>query len=262
MARNLLKVSDFSKEEIQKIIDTAIDIKKNPENYNTKLKDKTLLMLFEKPSLRTRVSFETGMTRLGGHAIFYSIKDSPLGKKENIQDTAKCASRYVDIIMARVNKREDLQEFAKYADIPVINALDDFAHPCQILGDLQAIIEKKGSLDGLRVAYFGDCHNNVTYDLMRAAAIMGFEIRVACPEGAEYSPEQEVVDECNQFSAGKVIVTHDAAEAAADADVLYTDSWMSYHIPEEPEGSPPKNLPALPGQLRANGQRQSQMQSS
>ncbi|MFH1425005.1 MAG: ornithine carbamoyltransferase [archaeon] len=236
MTRHLLKVSDFTKDEIATIIEKAIDIKKNPENYNTTMKSKTLLMLFEKPSLRTRVSFETGMTRLGGHAIFYSIKDSPLGKKENIKDTAKCASRYVDIIMARVNKKEDLKEFSEESNVPVINALDDFAHPCQIICDLQAIVEKKGSLEGIKMAYSGDCHNNVTYDLMRAAAVMGFEIAVACPEGAEYSPEQEVLDECKELcktSGGKVIVTHDAAEAAKDADVVYTDSWMSYHIPED-----------------------------
>jgi ornithine carbamoyltransferase len=238
MVRHLLTVQDVTPGEARKIIDTAIDMKKNPSNYSTTLKGKTLLMLFEKPSLRTRVSFETGMTQLGGHGIFYSIADSPLGKKENISDTAKCAARYVDIIMARVKKREDLKGLAENSDVPVINALDDYAHPCQILGDMQAIIEKKGSLDGIKLAYFGDCHNNVTYDLMRAAAMLGFEIMVACPEGAEYSPEQSVLDECAELSqkyGGKVTVTHDATEAAADADVIYTDSWMSYHIPKEEE---------------------------
>jgi len=238
MVRHLLKVSDFTKEECLKIIDKSIEIKGNIEAHTSDLKDKTLLMLFEKPSLRTRISFEVGMTQLGGHAIFYSIKDSPLGKKENISDTAQCISRYCDIIMARVFKREDLQGLSKNSSIPVINALDDFAHPCQILGDFQTIKEKKGDLSPRKMAYFGDCHNNVTYDLMRMCAMLGWEMAVACPEGKEYEPEQAVLDEVAEFSkesGAKVYVTHDAHEAAKDSDVIYTDSWMSYGIPAKEE---------------------------
>lgn len=236
--RHLLKVSDFSKAEAEKIIHNAIKIKKSPKKYSTKLKFKTLLMLFEKPSLRTRVSFEVGMTQLGGHAIYYNIVDSPLGKKETIPDFARTSSRYVDIIMARLIKREDMRELAKYAKVPVINALDDFAHPCQILGDMQTIIEKKKTLKGIKLSYFGDAHNNVTYDLMRAAALFSFDMDVACPEGSEYTPEDEVVYEVKtlmQNSNAKVRILHDAKEAAENSDVLYTDSWMSYHIPKEQE---------------------------
>ena len=238
MVRHLLKVSDFSKEECEKVINKAIEVKKNPKNFNSALDGETLLMLFEKPSLRTRISFETGMQQLGGHAIFYSIKDSPLGKKENISDTAKVASRFVNIIAARVFKRQDLWDLAKYADVPVINMLDDFAHPCQILGDFQTIKEKKNSLKNMKLSYFGDAYNNVTYDLMRMCAIFGWRMDVACPNAPEYSPEQIVLDEVSDLSkdtGAEVKVIHDAIEAAQNADVVYTDSWMSYGIPQEQE---------------------------
>jgi len=238
MVRHLLKISDFSKEECEKVINKAIEIKKNPEIFNTSLKDETLLMLFEKPSLRTRISFETGMQQLGGHAIFYSIKDSPLGKKENIHDTAKVASRYVNLIAARVYKREDIWDLAKHSDVPVINMLDDFAHPCQILADFMSIKEKKGQLSNLKMSYFGDAYNNVTYDLMRMCALFGFKMDVACPKGAEYTPEQVVLDEVEELSkatGAEINVLHNAFEAALDSDIIYTDSWMSYGIPIEKE---------------------------
>ena len=238
MIRNLLKVSDFSKEECERVINKSIEVKKNPKKFRSSLEGETLLMLFEKPSLRTRISFETGMQQLGGHAIFYSIKDSPLGKKENISDTAKVASRFVNIIAARVYKRQDVWDLAKYADVPVINMLDDYAHPCQILGDFQTIKEKRGSLENFKLAYFGDGFNNVTYELMRMCAIYGLRMDVACPNNPEYSPEQSVIDEVLELSknnGAKVKVVNNALEAAKDADAIYTDSWMSYGIPKEQE---------------------------
>jgi len=238
MVRHLLKITDFSREECEKIINKAIDLKSAPMIYRDSLKGQTMLMIFEKPSLRTRVSFETGMFQMGGQAIFYSIKDSPLGKKETISDTAKVASRYVDIIGARVFKREDLWELAKHATVPVINLLDDFAHPCQILSDFMTIKEKLGKLNEFKMAYFGDAHNNVTYDLMRMCAMFGIEMDVACPEGKEYSPEEIVINEVNKISektGARVRVIHDAIEAADGSDVIYTDSWMSYGIPFEKE---------------------------
>ena len=195
-------------------------------------------MIFAKPSLRTRISFEVGMQQLGGHAIFYSIKDSPLGKKENIHDTAKTASRFVNLIAARVFKRQDVRDLAQHAEVPVINMLDDFAHPCQMMGDFLTIKEKKGRLDNLKISYFGDAYNNVTYDLMRIAAIFGLTLDVACPVGSECTPEQEVLDEVSQISketGAHINVIHDAFKAAKDSDVLYTDSWMSYGIPVEKE---------------------------
>ncbi len=238
MVRHLLKVSDFSKEECKKVINKSIEIKKNPRKYSSTLEGETLLMLFEKPSLRTRISFETGMQQLGGHAIFYSIKDSPLGKKENISDTAKVASRFVNVIAARVFKRQDIWDLAKYADVPVINMLDDFGHPCQILGDFQTIKEKKGKLENMKFSYYGDAYNNVTYDLMRMCAIFGWRMDVACPNVPEYSPEQEVLNEVSELSkntGADVRVVHDAIEAAEGSDVIYTDSWMSYGIPQDLE---------------------------
>ncbi|MFX0143788.1 MAG: ornithine carbamoyltransferase [Candidatus Hodarchaeota archaeon] len=238
MIRHLLKVSDFSKEECEEVINKAIDLKKNPKKYNSTLEGETLLMLFEKPSLRTRISFETGMQQLGGHAIFYSIKDSPLGKKENISDTAKVASRFVNIIAARVFKRQDIWDLAKYSDVPVINMLDDFAHPCQILGDFQTIKETKNSLKNMKLSYFGDAHNNVTYDLMRMCAIFGWRMDVACPKAPEYSPEQIVLDEVSNLSketGAEVNILHNALDVARDSNVVYTDSWMSYGIPQDQE---------------------------
>jgi ornithine carbamoyltransferase len=238
MVRHLTKISDLTKAECELIINNSIKIKANPEKYSDYLKGETLLMLFEKPSLRTRISFETGMHQLGGHAIFYSIKDSPLGKKENISDTAKVASRFVNIIAARVFKRQDIWDLAKYADVPVINMLDDFAHPCQILGDFQTIKEKRGNLNDFKLSYFGDAYNNVTYDLMRMCAMFGLNMDVVCPPNAEYSPEKNVLDEVAEISKeskANIRVTHNASEAAINADVIYTDSWMSYGIPIEKE---------------------------
>jgi ornithine carbamoyltransferase len=236
--RHLLKVSDFTKEECERIIGKAIELKKDRFSQATALKNKTLLMLFEKPSLRTRLSFETGMTQLGGHAIFYSIKDSPLGKKESVTDTAKTASRFVDLIAARVFSRNDVRALAENSDVPVINMLDDFGHPCQILCDFQTIREKKGGFKNLKLSYFGDAHNNVTYDLMRMSALFGIRMDVGCPAGSDYSPEKEVVEEIEKLSAksgAKIRILHDAAEAVRDSDVVYTDSWMSYGIPAEKE---------------------------
>ena len=238
MVRHLLKISDFTKAEIEKIINKAIELKENPQNFTSELKGETLLMIFEKPSLRTRISFEVGMQQLGGHAIFYSIKDSPLGRKENIHDTAKAASRYVDLISARLFKRHDMWDLAQYADVPIINMLDDFAHPCQMMGDFLTIKEKKGRLENFKISYFGDAYNNVTYDLMRICAIFGLELDVACPKGDAYTPEKVVLEEVAEIAeetGAHINVLHDAYNAARDSDIVYTDSWMSYGIPFEKE---------------------------
>ncbi|MFX0024083.1 MAG: ornithine carbamoyltransferase, partial [Candidatus Hermodarchaeota archaeon] len=161
-----------------------------------------------------------------------------LGKKENISDTAKVASRFVNIIAARVYKRQDIWDLAKYADVPVINMLDDYAHPCQILGDFQTIKEKKNSLENMKLSYYGDAFNNVTYDLMRICAIFGWKMDVACPDTPAYSPEQAVLDEVAELSrntGAEIRVVHNALEAARDSDIVYTDSWMSYGIPQDQE---------------------------
>jgi len=222
---------------VQAVLDMAQDMKANPQSYMSALKQKTLLMLFEKPSLRTRVSLETGMAQLGGHAIHYSLADSPLGKKETIQDTGKVVSRYADAVTMRVNSRQAVDEMVDSSTVPVINALDDFAHPCQMLADLLTIIEHKGSLNGIKMCFVGDCQNNMTYDLMRTAVLMGFHINCAGPKNRDFEVEWGVVKECEELAklpgAGSFSITNSRDEAMTDVDIVYCDSWMSYHIPND-----------------------------
>src|SRR3989344_8280134 len=158
-----------------------------------------------------------------------------MGKKESIADTAKTASRYADIIMARLFKHSDIKELAENSSIPVINALTDSHHPCQILADLLTIKEKKGSLNGLKIAYFGDGNNNVTHSLLLGCAICGINVSIACPESDNFKPDTEILEiskKISEKSGAKIILTHEIKQAAESADVIYTDSWMSYHIPE------------------------------
>ena len=237
--KHLISLKEWSATEIRETLDLAKDLKAHPEKYADAMARKTLLMIFEKPSLRTRLSFEAGMTQMGGHAIYYNTATSPMGSgKETISDSIKTASRFVDVIMARLYKHEDLLEMARYATVPVINALTDDSHPCQILADLQAMEEKKGRIAGLKLAYLGDGFNNVTHSLMYGGTKMGMHVAVGSPAGADYSPKSEVVADCTRFaeeSGGSLLVTDDPIEAIRDADVVYTDSWMSYHIPKEQE---------------------------
>ncbi|MBD3204018.1 ornithine carbamoyltransferase [Candidatus Woesearchaeota archaeon] len=235
MKRNLLRLTDLTSEELTRIIDISIDIKKNKEKYSEKLKGKTLLMIFAKPSLRTRVSFETGMTKLGGHAIYYDTSNSPMGKGETIHDTAKCASRYVDIISARLFEHSDIEKLEEHSDVPVINMLTNLTHPCQIVADLMTIKEKKEKLNGLKLAFLGDGNNNVTHSLIYGCSLVGMDISVASPAGEKYSPKPEVINEARKIAknTGSVIkITTDPEEAAKKADIIATDTWMSYHIPE------------------------------
>ncbi len=235
MPQHLLTLRDWPAARIEEVLALAREIKAHPEKFENVLRRKTLCMIFEKPSLRTRVSFETGMIQMGGHAIFYDTSTSPIGAgKESVGDTIKTLSRYVDIIMARLFEHSRLEEMAQLSSIPVINGLTNFSHPCQILADLMTIQEHKGAFKGLKLAYLGDSNNNVTHSLLYACPKVGMSIRVGCPEGKEYSPNPEVLKE--SMKAGKktgaeVLITHDPAEAVRDADVVYTDSWMSYHIP-------------------------------
>ena len=233
---NLLTLKDFGPKILKEVIDKTLEIKKNPEKYSQALKQKTLLMLFQKPSLRTRVSFEVAMEQMGGHAIYYAADTGPLGKKESLADTARVVERYCDIVMARVFEHKDLEEWATNSKIPVINALSNFEHPCQIIADLTTILEKKEKIKGLKLAYLGDSNNNVTHSLLYGCSMMGLDISVGCPKGKEYEPQEKVVKESKEFankSGSKVIITDKAEEAVKDADIIYTDSWMSYHIPEE-----------------------------
>ena len=232
---HLISLGDWSSALIEEVLGLADDVKKNPGNYLNAMRRKTLMMIFEKPSLRTRVSFETGMSQMGGHAIFYDTSTSPLGAgKESIEDTVRTVSRYVDLIMARLFEHSKIEEMAKYATVPVINALTNFSHPCQILADLMTIREKKGRLKGLTLAYLGDSNNNVTHSLMYGCAKLEMNIRIGCPPGDRFEPMKKVVNEATRLSkkAGvEMKVTNDPVEAVQGADVVYTDSWMSYHIP-------------------------------
>ncbi|MFH0876417.1 MAG: ornithine carbamoyltransferase [archaeon] len=232
MKRDFTDLTDITPEEMICIIDKSIELKNNPDEYRKALKRKTLLMIFQKPSLRTRISFETGMMKLGGHAIYYDTSTSPMGKGETIHDTAKCASRYVDIISARLFEHSDIIELAKNSRVPVINMLTNFSHPCQILADLMAIKEKKGELKGLKLAFLGDGNNNVTHSLIQGCAMAGINISVASPSGSEYEPKKEVIMDATQVAlnqSSKVIITNDPKDAAMHADIIVTDTWMSYH---------------------------------
>lgn len=235
--KHLLTLKDWSGEDILALLDLADRLKATPEKWFTAADHQTLIMIFEKPSLRTRVSFETGFTQLGGHAIHYDTSTSPFGAgKETIEDMIKVMSRYVDLVMARLFDHAHIVEMAAHADVPVINALTNFSHPCQILADLQTIREHKSALSGLTLAYLGDAHNNVTHSLMFGCARVGMHVRVACPDQPAYRPEPQAWRDAAALAAEsgvELVCTDNPSEAVSGADVVYTDSWMSYHIPKE-----------------------------
>ncbi|HMO51078.1 MAG TPA: ornithine carbamoyltransferase [Kiritimatiellia bacterium] len=233
--KHLISLQDWPATLISDVLALAAEVKHKPQNYAQAMHRKTLMMMFEKPSLRTRVSFEAGFCQMGGHAIYYDLATSPLSSgKENVADMVRVVSRYVDIIMGRLYEQKHIEEMAALSRVPVINGLTNYDHPCQILADLQTILEHKGQLKGLKLAYLGDGHNNVTHALMFGCTKMGLHISVGCPPGAEYMPLDNVIalSKANAAASGStLVVTHDAAEAARDADIVYTDTWMSYHIP-------------------------------
>lgn len=227
--KDFLTLADYSKEEIEYLLHLALELKEKQQNGEryTPLSGKTLAMIFEKPSTRTRVSFEVGMVQLGGHALHLSSRDLQIGRGETIADTARVLSEYVDAIMIRTFEHEKVEELAQYATIPVINGLTDDDHPCQALADLLTIYEVKGKLQGLKLAYIGD-GNNMAHALMLAAAKVGMDCAIASPKG--YEPKETIVKEAKHIaseSGATVVVTNDPYEAIADADVVYTDVWAS-----------------------------------
>ncbi|NCD34264.1 MAG: ornithine carbamoyltransferase [Spartobacteria bacterium] len=239
--KHLITLADWSPEEIAGVLELAADLKKDKSKYYDIMHRKVLIMIFEKPSLRTRVSFETGTCQMGGDAIYYDMSTSPLSAgKETIADTIKVLSRYCDIVMARLFEHSTIEEMVAHTTIPVINGLTNDSHPTQILADLQTMREHKGDLKGLTLTYMGDAFNNVTHSLMYGCTKMGMHVRIGCPAGKEYSPDAVVLKQAGKYAAafgGSVVVTHDPAEAVDGADVIYTDSWMSYHIPKEEEAA-------------------------
>ena len=224
--KDLLTLDELSPNELSKIIDLAIKLKKNLKTGSTKpiLKNKTLAMIFQKPSTRTRVSFETGMAQLGGNALNLSTNDLQLSRGESIEDTAKSLSGYVDIIMARVYDHKLLETLASNASVPVINGLSDSFHPCQILADLMTIKEKKKKLKGLKVAWIGD-GNNVCNSLIYGCAKSGINISIATPKGFE--PDPKVIKKCKKNI--KIEITRIPETAVKNADVIMTDTFTSIH---------------------------------
>lgn len=226
MQKDLLKMSDLTKEDIIQILNTADQLKYNQKHgiAHDHLKGKTMAMIFEKNSTRTRVSFETGMFQLGGHALFLSGKESQVGRGEPVQDTARVLSRYCDGIMIRTFGQEEVELLAKYATIPVINGLTDYCHPCQVLADLMTIREHKAVLEGLKMCYIGD-GNNMANSLIVGGLKVGMEVSVACPEG--YDPDPAVMEFTKSDPSFKFSLHRTPQEAAVNADVIFTDVWAS-----------------------------------
>ncbi|GGF87889.1 ornithine carbamoyltransferase [Paenibacillus albidus] len=233
--RDLLELNDYTPEEITYLIELAIELKKKQKSGEVfqPLKGKTIGLIFEKSSTRTRVSFEVGMYQLGGHALFLSKNDIQLGRGETVGDTAQVMSRYLDGIMIRTFGHDKVEELAKYASVPVINGLSDLAHPCQVLADYQTVYEHKGKLQGLKLAYIGD-GNNMAHSLLIGGAKLGVHVSIAGPEG--YEPDAVVVAEAREIAKGtgaNIVITRSPQEAVQDADVIYTDVWASMGFEEE-----------------------------
>ena len=232
MKKDLLKLLDLSGDEIIKILNTADQLKYNQKHgiAHDYLRGKTLAMIFEKNSTRTRVSFEAGMFQLGGHALFLSGKESQIGRGEPVEDTARVLGRYCDGIMIRTFAQAEVENLARYTTIPVINGLTDFCHPCQVLADLMTIREYKAVLEGLKLCYIGD-GNNMANSLIVGGLKCGMEVSVACPEG--YDPDPRILEFAKSDPAHRFTLVRTPQEAAVDADVVVTDVWASMGQEEE-----------------------------
>lgn len=225
--RHCIKVDDFSKDEIIELFELASELKKkfrNKENYKP-FKDHSMAMIFAKPSARTRVSFETGFTWMGGHAIYLAPQDIGLGTRETASDLAQLFSRYNDMIMARVYSHNDMIDFEKFSTVPVINGLTDYNHPCQILTDMFTIWEnKKNNFNNLKIVYVGD-GNNIVNSWIRLSSILSFDFTCVCPEG--YEPDNDTIQFAKSKNLSKINISNDAKESVKNADVIYTDVWAS-----------------------------------
>ncbi|GBD94761.1 ornithine carbamoyltransferase [bacterium BMS3Abin05] len=234
MKRDFLAITDFTKDEIYEIMEIARELKKvqkNGKSYKP-LKDKSMAMIFQKPSARTRVSFETGMYQLGGHAVYLSPTDIQIGKREAVSDIARVLSRYTDVIMARLFGHEDILELAEYATVPVINGLTDLLHPCQVMSDVFTILEKKGSLENLKIAYIGD-GNNVLNSWLNMASRLPMNLVLGTPE--EYEPDKEILSMAKKSGVSQIDLYHNPKMAVKNADVIYTDVWVSMGQEKEKE---------------------------
>ena len=226
MKRDLVSIFSLSRDEIDHLMERTATLKaKQKEGVPyTPLQGKTLGLIFEKASTRTRISFEVGMYQLGGYPLFLDFRDMQLSRGETVADTARVFSRYVDGIMARTFSHETIEEMAQYATVPVINGLSDLLHPCQTLSDVFTIVEKMGGYRGVKVAYIGD-GNNVANSWVNCAARLDFQLSLACPEG--YEPDSSILEGARRESRGEIQLIHDPGKAVSGADVIYTDVWAS-----------------------------------
>lgn len=226
MTRHFLALHDYTKDELDALLSLAAELKGKQKAGipHRLLEGKSVALIFEKASTRTRISFEVGVFQLGGHGLFMSSGTSQMGRGEPIKDSARVMSRYCDGVMIRTFGQEIVDEFAKYSAVPVINGLTDLFHPCQIMADLQTVIERKGSYQDLRFAWVGD-GNNMANTWIEAAAILGFDLALACPKG--YQPDATVMQWANSKAPGRITLTSDPREAVKDADVINTDVWAS-----------------------------------
>ncbi len=232
MKRDFLRLWDLSSQEIATLLDRAMKLKTGVDKNKCPLIGKSVGLLFEKSSTRTRVSFEVGIYHLGAQSIYMNPSDLQLGRGETIKDTALTLSRYLNAIIIRTFGHDRIEEFAKNASIPVINGLSDLHHPCQVLADLMTILEKKGRLKDIHIAYVGD-GNNVANSIIEAAARMEMNLTIACPEG--YEPDPDVLERARETTKTEILILRDPREAAGSADVIYTDVWTSMGREKEAE---------------------------
>ena len=226
MKRDFLHITDFTTEEIWETLELSKWIKaklKNGEDYKP-FAGKTMAMIFAKPSARTRVSFETGFFRLGGHALFLGPNDIGIGKRESVSDIANVLSRFNDMIMARLFDHNHILELAENASVPVVNGLTDFNHPCQIMADILTVYEHRGNLDDMKITYVGD-GNNIVHSWLALAMRIPFHLTIACPEG--YTPDEGILKAAKEDGLSTIEISHEPMEAVKDADVIYTDVWAS-----------------------------------
>jgi ornithine carbamoyltransferase len=226
MKKDILTLIDLTREDFEVLLERAAELKKRYKKgiADRPLAGKTLGLIFDKPSTRTRISFESAMVQLGGTPIFISAKDTQIARNEPVRDTARVLSRYLDGLAIRTYSQDLLEEFAEFTDIPVINALTDLFHPCQVLSDIMTVIETKGGVKDLRIAWVGD-GNNVAHSWINAAAVLDLNLVLACPDA--YSPRKEVMKKALDTGVEKISVTSNPVEAVKDADVVYTDVWAS-----------------------------------
>jgi len=232
--RDFVALLDYEREELESILELAIEVRANPARFRDALAGRTLFMYFEKPSLRTRITFETGMTQMGGHAIHFSAADGNIGKRESVADAAKNLERWVDGAMCRTFSHQLVVDLARLSSIPVVNGLTDRLHPCQALADFQTLRQVRGELEGQKLVYVGD-GNNVAHSLMSGGARFGCSVTVVCPKG--YEPDEDILERCRTEGAATgatIDLSHDLA-AVEGADAVYTDVWASMGQEKESE---------------------------